>query len=111
MLRAQDIPAGKILVQLGFIPANDVLSEIRALDTGAAETDLLDHLVGKRKLSAEQAAKARDKLSRFKWIRDEASYINVLNEEALADKALVQKLLLEIERRGAPVRVGAVLVA
>lgn len=110
MLRAQDIPTGKIVVQLGLVPADQMLSVVRTLDTLPQEVDLLDQLVHRGLLRAEQASIARDKLNRFKWIRDEASYVHVLNEENLADKALVQKVLVEIERRENPVRIGSILV-
>ncbi len=110
MLRAQDIPAGKIIVQLGLLPAHEVLSEIKTLDTSPGDVELVERLVSTGKLGPEQAAAVRDKLQRFRWVRDEASYINVVQEESLADKTLLQKLLIEIERRDKPVRIGSVLV-
>src|SRR4051812_2600470 len=98
MLEPSDIIAGKIVVQLGLVPAPVLVEELRALDAEPGRTSLLERLVAKSRLTVEQAATVRDRVARFHWIREEASYVHVLESEQPGEKGAVQRVLAEIER-------------
>ncbi|RMG18021.1 MAG: serine/threonine protein kinase [Planctomycetota bacterium] len=111
MLRATDVVAGKIVVQMGLCPPDTVREVLRLLDQDAdPRWDLVNGLVHRGALDPSAVAFVRHRTALYEHVRREAIYVRLLERDTTIKKEKVAKLLAQLERASFRRRLGDVLV-
>src|SRR5438552_2622489 len=113
MLTAADIMAAKVLAQLGFVGAEAVRAELRALDAdrSLSTRDLVNRLTDKGRLSAKQIETVRHRVALYEHVRGESSYVRALERTMRnADRKVIAELIAGLEKSAFRRRLGEILV-
>ncbi len=112
MLTATDIMAAKVIVQLGYVPSDDVRAALRALDKEPASTrDLVNRLFDAGRLAPKQIEVVRHRVALYEHVRGESSYVRSL-ERSLRNvsKQTIAELIAGLEKSTFRRRLGEILV-
>lgn len=110
MLVPADIVAGKLLVQLGWVPPQRVRKQLRVTsDEPDTSLDLVSRLAWNSQLDRQQYAAIRRYVALFEHVRHEAIYLRLLEQQGLgADEAC--ELIAQVELHAYRRRIGELLV-
>ena len=113
MLTASDMAtAAKIVVQLGFVAADAVRAELRALDGDrTSPRDLVNRLTDGGRLNAKQIETVRHRVALYEHVRGESSYVRSLERSMRnLSKTHVAELIAGLEKNAFRRRLGEILV-
>ncbi len=111
MLTAADVIAGKLLVQMGDVPAEVARSAMREVAADeAAVQDLVARLYADQRLTHQQVSRIRRYVGLYEMVRAEAVYLSLLEKRHGVARHEAHDLLARIEADVYRTRLGAVLV-
>ncbi|MBL4848484.1 MAG: serine/threonine protein kinase [Planctomycetes bacterium] len=111
MLNAGDVAAGKLLVQLGFVGADEVRQHLRIVDASQQQgLDLIASLHQAGRLDVAQLKTARRYQAMFDHVRQEAVFLRAVEKrDPPLDQSAVSRVLAQIEADPYRRRMAAVL--
>jgi hypothetical protein len=110
VLTTSDIMGGKIVCQLGLAQPSEVQQVLREVDWDpSAAQDLLNRLVARGLIPADQVPTVRHRVGLYEHVRREALYLRMLERKSKIPKTVVAQLISELERTAYRRRLGDVL--